>query len=289
MRHALPLLMLLLLVACPRSRQPEPRDSGEPPSHTAPEGELPPDERTEQRSADVSEETGGTGDTAESQGGTSGKKTPRRAAKKANGATDASPEFPWPPPAPSTSTVIPGNLLPSPTPESTLGQVADHLSKALQAQGYVEMAWFRVPQGFALVTQLEHIREDGTPVPPPDRWGDRLKPARIRSLRDYLRGLFVAPEGRFRLIVFLVTSATVSLGEPAEREKAMAWLSSGSLVLDRTTGAQPYTSNHKAQVLIYEFEKPSTSAQANLVKPSALTALEHLKAAGITNALQGAP
>ncbi|PTL76546.1 hypothetical protein [Vitiosangium sp. GDMCC 1.1324] len=202
---------------------------------------------------------------------------------------DISPEFPWPPPAPSASTTVPGKFLPAPTRGTTLGQVADRLSNALLAEGYSQQAWFRIPQGFALVTQLEQIHADGTPVPPPDRWGDRLRPEKIRNLRDYLMGLFVAPAGRFRLIVFLVTSATVPRGAPIGREEAEQWLLSGTLELDRAMRAEPYTLDHKVLVFIYEYEKPSSSARADIVMPSALSALEHLKAAGITNALQGQP
>jgi hypothetical protein len=266
MRHALPVLLLLLVAACARGPQPAmPPDNG-----TAGEAEREPP-------------TGVNGI-----GGVGERQQEKNHATR-NGEHSTSPEFPWPLPAPSAFSIVPEELLPAPVPGTTLRQVANHLSTALQSQGYVAMSWFRIPHGFALVTQLEQIKADGTPVPPPGRWGDRLRAERIHNLKDYLRGLFVAPAGRFRLLVFLVTSATVPLGEPVQREEARAWLSAGSLALDPATGAQTYTPEHKVFVLIYEFEKPSSTAQADLVTPSLLSALEHLRAAGLFEALQSPP
>jgi hypothetical protein len=179
-------------------------------------------------------------------------------------------------------------LIPSPSASTTVGQVADKLEKALEHQGYVSKAWFQVPHGFALVSRLERIDEQGKPFPGDDRWA--TEPVRkIACLRRYLQGLFSAPAGRFRLIVFVVTSEPFSPRGTVERGEAMEWLKTGDDLLDPATASQPFTPQHKVYALIYEFLKAGPSHKAALVDPSLLGAQAHLKSAGLLDVLRGLP
>ena len=79
-----------------------------------------------------------------------------------------------------------------------------------------------------MVTRLEQYEEDGTSKVPPDRWSVDVLPLRTFSLSDYIRALFQANPGYYRIIIFVVTpvpfvesSATVS------RDEAMEWLRTG--------------------------------------------------------------
>jgi hypothetical protein len=74
------------------------------------------------------------------------------------------PDFPWPPPAPSTQTVLPNSLFQaSGKPTPSLSSVGAQLVGALEQARYFEYSYYRVPNGFALVARLERIGPDGTP------------------------------------------------------------------------------------------------------------------------------
>ena len=65
------------------------------------------------------------------------------------------------------------------------------------------------PGGIALVTHLERIKSDGSPAEP-DRWaavaGNYSSSA---DLMNFLRGLFFAKTGHYRLIVFIMQDTPV--------------------------------------------------------------------------------
>ena len=109
------------------------------------------------------------------------------------------PRFPWPPPAASAYYVLPGDLLKN---LSTVGQVSAKIISALEQNGYVERSFYETEGGgVALVTRLERINDDGSSVAEPDRWsaGDRS----TTDLMQFLRGLFFADPGHYRVIVFV--------------------------------------------------------------------------------------
>ena len=71
------------------------------------------------------------------------------------------PAFPWPPPRASTMMNIEDAALRVAGDSTTLGQVDAELRAALNDAGYVDKSYFAVPDGFALVTRLEQIDDDG--------------------------------------------------------------------------------------------------------------------------------
>lgn len=112
------------------------------------------------------------------------------------------PSFPWPPPAASADEVIPRATLEQGAIPKSLGDVEARLASALRANGYVERSYYAVPDGFALVTRLEQIGSDGTSKPPPGRWSLSSRSASDFTLSDYVRALFTADPGYYRVIVF---------------------------------------------------------------------------------------
>src|SRR5580658_5823756 len=76
-------------------------------------------------------------------------------------ASDPGTNFPWPPPLPSTSMEIPKELLAMPTADSRLTLIAEWLSRALRGAGYSDLRFYDIPKGFALVTPLELIDDQG--------------------------------------------------------------------------------------------------------------------------------
>src|SRR5713101_704656 len=214
---------------------------------------------------------------------------PKKGAKKAKppGSVGDSrppiPSFPWPPPAASASEQIPNDLLAASATLHSLGDINTRLAAALEKSGYAEKKYYAVPNGFALVTRLEQIEADGRPKPEPDRWSSN-SPA-FRSLSDYLRALFSANPGHYRVIVLIVTDVPFAESEKRVSEaEAVNWLHAGLNRLPPEIAERPYNPDVVSTALIYEFEKDQ-GKDPQLNEPSRLGAHEHLTHSGIWGAL----
>lgn len=202
------------------------------------------------------------------------------------------PAFPWPPPRPATRHALGGDRLGSP---ETLGAAADRLLAALDAAGYAEHSFFSIqpdpatpPEGFALVTRLEQIEPDGRPRPGAERWSVELPEREIFSLGDFVRALFSAPEGHYRVIVFTVTGQPVApSGDEPTREQAGEWLGTGLARLPPGLGDLPWTRDHAVTALIYQFRQVGTGTEPLVNPPDAPPAREQLERTGILAGLGG--
>jgi hypothetical protein len=203
-------------------------------------------------------------------------------------ASPEEPRFPWPPPSASAEAKIPANWLPPAGGATRLFAVSDKLEQALRAAGYPKWSYSSVPRGFALVTQMEQIKADGTPSREPARWSTKLPSARELNFVEFIKALAGAPEGYYRAIVFLVTdqpwprTAAAPTGGQAQR-----WLANGFNRLPSSIGELEYGPEYETVALIYEFSKQSETADATQVEPSATSAQEHLKKAGLYDPLSG--
>ncbi|TIL42785.1 MAG: hypothetical protein E5Y86_25625 [Mesorhizobium sp.] len=159
----------------------------------------------------------------------------------------------------------------------TVETVSDHLHTDLVAAGYFSRSFFRLDCGFAIVTQMEHINDDGSPAT--DRWNTAVD---IRldsfSLIAYLRALITMPQGRFRVIVFFVTA---DFWPPSESTTNMyttqAWIRQGATQMVDLPEI-PYFPYFSTFAYIYEFQKtPETTA---FVASSRMLGVEHLARAG---------
>jgi len=197
----------------------------------------------------------------------------------------AIPRFPWPPPKPTSRTPVERSLL-ARGGQATLGDVARHLEAALSRVGYGERSYYAVPGGFALATRLEQITPDGRPRPDPLRWSTALPEQPVFSLGDYLRALFAAPKGDYRVIVFIVTDQPFATsGRAASDAQAEAWLSGGIDRLPRALQARPFGSDVEASALVYQFRKTSHDAPAVALESGA-SAASQLDRSGILTALR---
>ncbi|MCI5195099.1 MAG: ankyrin repeat domain-containing protein [Candidatus Electrothrix sp. AW5] len=198
--------------------------------------------------------------------------------------TDNIPSFPWPPPKSSAFAKIPSEFL---NAKKTLKDVANKLETAFDQNGYFQKKYYRVPDGFALVSQLEQFRPDGSSKKEPDRWAAEFRPPRIFSLTSYINAIFKAHPGRYRIVAFIVTSQPFEESEKTvTREEAMAWLDKGMVVLPKSIGEQPYTDEHYCTALIYEFELPENGKKALFKTSSNLTGRDHLQKSNLWTALQ---
>lgn len=197
----------------------------------------------------------------------------------------------WPPPDASTHQKIPRELLvPNNTQAQTWARVAARLEKALADNGYSSPGYYAVPEGFALISQLERINRDATPSPPNVRWKIKVDPASIKSfnLEAYLKALLGKDEGLFRVIAFVFTPVPIiTSGKKIDIEEAKLWVGKGGSKLPKVLSKQIYDEDMEATALIYEFEIPSRREPARLNKPSENNGQQHLKAANILKALGG--
>ncbi len=200
----------------------------------------------------------------------------------------AMPMFPWPPPRASASQVVPlqfftdaGNA------DLKLGAVEQQIRDALDATGYFERSYFATPQGFAIVTRIERINDDGSLKSVDERWSDTPGLGGNFDLSSYLRGLFTARVGRFRTIVFVITAAPFHQADAGvSRDEVENWLAEGFNVLPASIAALPFTADYACTALIYEFESRENRQVANLIAPSRLLGRLHLERAGVWAALQ---
>ena len=200
------------------------------------------------------------------------------------------PEFPWPPPRASAYAEIPYHFFSSQTDDVVLRlrDVKVAIQVALEAYGYFEKSYYSVPDGFAMVTRLEQINRDGTSKEPPDRWAVEVHPLEKFSLRAYLRALFKANPGYYRIIVFIVTptpfNQQVEYG--MSRKEAMDWLAGGLNELPDSIGQVECQEECKCTALIYEFEQPNPGEPAKLNIPSHLQGRTHLIKANLWRILE---
>ena len=118
--------------------------------------------------------------------------------------------FPWPPPKASSWTKLKPEVFHRSGQRESLRDVARRIEAAFRSAGYIEWSYYAVPKGFAVVSQLEQYLPDGTPLKEPDRWSAKVSAPRVFSLESYLKALFTANPGQFRIVVLILTSEPVT-------------------------------------------------------------------------------
>src|SRR3546814_4491133 len=75
--------------------------------------------------------------------------------------------------------------------------------------------------------------------------------------------LFSAPEGHYRVIVFVVSDKPFATSRgAASREQAAAWLQGGLNLLPAAIANLPVSANHACTALIYQFHKQGFQGEA---------------------------
>jgi hypothetical protein len=183
--------------------------------------------------------------------------------------------------------VIPRQGLESRSGPTLLRDDDQRLTAALDANGYFESSYYAVPDGFALVTKMEQIRADGAPESDPARWSLAAPRLTEFSLSGYLRALFAAHPGHYRVIAFIVTPHAFRQSETRPTaEEAAAWLGGGLDRLPAPLGALELGPDSACTALIYEFVRPTESDEPRFQNPGSLPGRIHLQKSGLWEALQ---
>lgn len=208
-----------------------------------------------------------------------------------NGDTHAEiPEFPWPPPKSSGRTTLARELFVKQQGPTLLSDVSNNLRDAFRKCGYGEISWYSTPNGFALVSQLEQFKADGTPLDGEDRWAISVRAQKIFTVSDYLRALFTAPRGRYRVLAFVVTDQPfVQRAKELTDEEARDLVRGGGSGLPQSIGEREFTPGHECHVLVYEYERHSNKKPPIFLRPGRLDAQAHLTAAKLINYLEARP
>ena len=222
------------------------------------------------------------------------KSKPEMAAKGATSVVTMShsfklPEFPWPPPPFSTRLKIDRALLVAGQPTPSNGSVAKRMEQALAANGYTLISYYAVPDGFAMVTQVERIEPNAASAAE-QRWSTEIDPVSLIpfNLEAYINALLGKNGDSFRVLVFTFTPTPfITSSRVVPPEEAMAWVEKGATALPATLAAQAYGANTVCTALVYEFR--ISSLGASLQTPSEFDGARHLRAAGILDALERQP
>jgi len=167
--------------------------------------------------------------------------------------------------------------------QTTLSQVADRIEAALSTAQYETWRYLAVPNGFALVTQIERIDANGNPRQP--RFGTELPSLADMTFVEFLLALGKAPPGYYRVFVFVVTDVPFNQSERRiDDSEAQRWMRAGLTQLPLDVGSMPYGPRYRTTSLIYEFSKSGGQAAA-LVAPSNASASAHLQKARIWDGL----
>ena len=197
------------------------------------------------------------------------------------------PQFDLPAPTPSATAVLSQSAF-APRP-ANLFELHERILKALNECGYFENAFYYVPRGFALVTRIEQIDDVGAPLEGRHRWDVNLITGmRKWTLAEYLRVLFLAPSGRYRIIVLIISPLDFPKSDVIiSRDEAMKWFSLGPSYLPNVYEMVEFSDDYRVTALIYEFyvREQRQNKDAHLVRPSHILGAEHLAKSRISLAL----
>ncbi|MCB9330860.1 MAG: hypothetical protein H6574_07260 [Lewinellaceae bacterium] len=164
---------------------------------------------------------------------------------------------------------------------STLGQVAQKLVQPLSAKQYPRR-YMSVPDGFAIITQIEQYQSDGAALPDKDRWKELPVQENFGLTLSYLKSLVFPRKAHLRIFVFIVTNQNFNAkGEQISKEAAKDWFNQAVNRLPKSVANAPYTPDHTVEMLVYEFEVPEANQRPTQNCPCHLSAGEHLKKSGL--------
>jgi hypothetical protein len=196
------------------------------------------------------------------------------------------PSFPTFPPKASASKVLPRNLFIQSTSKSNLDfAIRARLVPALDNAGYEYKFFLYRDSGIALVTELEKINLDGT-SDSQQRYSTKTNRITTFNIFNYLRSLFVASPGYYRVIVFIFSPYPIVQSQlQINKFQFDSIYTAGS---DRPyLKVLPYefSKDYECTAFIYEFIKPNKEDPPYQENPSPITCQLHLEKSGILSNL----
>lgn len=197
---------------------------------------------------------------------------------------------------------------------SSLGDAAQLLHSTLRNLGYVQQAWFVSDQAMlsnsrqndlthvVVLTELEQIQNNGDTLVNSKRWNLNFSGPDINSMTDFVKTLLLgAPTGRYRSFLFGFSrserpllntghhwqSSRKKSAQDREIARLQSLIREGNRVpLIKSLQAVPF--DYVCYVFVYEFEVLRGDGSFRFVENSNISADQHLRGAGILQALTGA-
>jgi hypothetical protein len=171
----------------------------------------------------------------------------------------------------------------------TLEQLSDRISRALNDGGYEERSYYWLDKehapGFAIITHIEQIHPDGTPVTS-GRWSFDLPTYEHFSIASFLKAMIKADPGSYRLIALVVSKLPFEENQESITEDQVAVLNAGPKFLAKTTDSEVVvTEDYHCTAYIYQFERKTRNDDPVFKKSSDVSASAHLKSTPLWNAL----
>jgi hypothetical protein len=186
-------------------------------------------------------------------------------------------DFPFPPPEGYTERVLDKNMF---TNCKTLEDADQIILNAINHCKYDDHSYYAIPDGFALVTKVEEMNQDGSSVLNNDRFSVN------RGLSMTLLDWFAPRRGYFRVFAFLVTDkAFKATKQPVSVGMAEGWVTQGVNVLPDEIGGESFGDDYRCTVIVYEFNAPDANVKLQLINPPRLTANTHLDKSNISRFL----
>jgi hypothetical protein len=171
--------------------------------------------------------------------------------------------FSFPPPKVIDYGIVPRAELVNEGEETRFSQISDRLGEALRRAGYDEKYsyFWNDKEEFAIVTAMERVSEDGSPLAGNERWADNDLLPRAHGPGDYIRYLISGKKTYYRVMAFVVTSrrsaGSFLRGNSPEFTTALGWKNTGEAELG--DGGPPtiedvvFGENFKCFALLYLF------------------------------------
>jgi hypothetical protein len=163
----------------------------------------------------------------------------------------------------------------------TLAQLSDRISKALNDAGYERRSYFWLDKehapGFAVITHIEQIHADGTPVTT-GRWSFDLPSYERFSIASFLKAMIKADPGNYRMIALVVSRMPFEEKKESITQDQVALLNEGPKFLVKTKDSDVIvTEDYHCIAYIYEFERKTRNDDPVFKESSDVSASDHLK------------
>ncbi|RKH74553.1 hypothetical protein D7W81_00950 [Corallococcus aberystwythensis] len=190
------------------------------------------------------------------------------------------PALVWPLPLPTSRLTLRLPTSGTGTAATTLFGPASQLNTLLRDHAF-ETAWYTVPHGVAVLTNIEQINDSGQALAGPLRW-ESGPVFRLNSASAYIRALFGPSAGRFRAFLFIISDASPSYA-PTELspEVLNSIKTTGEDSVPAALSSMPLQDGHQIHCLVYEFRRTATDTPSLLLKTSEIRVKEHLRLAGL--------
>lgn len=140
--------------------------------------------------------------------------------------------------------------------------------KSLAEGGYQtdRLGYFSYKDGFALITKLEMISDDGKPFENPQRFSLE-KGEKKYSWKEILKTLFMGNKGYYRFIIFVVSGDEIVMNKQRilTYQEAIQTISEGLKELPKEISMKRIPANCAAKAFIYVFEKSEVAASPTMI------------------------